>query len=99
MRVRVCLFLTLLTIVLTSGLLPAVASDACADGCPGEESGGTCPPDCSLCGCCRSLRPGLVDGTPALLAPQPIGLATVQLVPPLPMPQPREITHVPRFLS
>ena len=100
MRGWVCLLLTLLTIALTSGLMPAAAAlDGCADGCPGDEKSGTCAPDCSLCGCCRGIRPGLVDVSPTLVAPQPVGLATIQIVPPLPMPEPREIAHVPRVLS
>jgi len=95
----VCFLLVVWTIALASGLVTALAFDGCVDGCPGEQGGGTCPPDCALCGCCLGARPILVVRTITVSAPVEIGIATVDPLPTLWVPEPREIAHVPRLLS
>ena len=90
----------LLTLVLGQGLGTSalLGSAGCETCCPGEGSTDACPPDCDLCGCCPSVRCVLA---PSLQIPIDDGATaspTVDASAALPMPDPREILHVPKDL-
>jgi hypothetical protein len=94
-----CLVLLALALVQASGLEFSTDTDQCANRCQGEESDGQCPPDCSWCACCAGARPILIAEIAAAGIPERCGSVAVEPVPCQTMPDPREIVHVPLFLS
>ncbi|MBI5508908.1 MAG: hypothetical protein HY903_09160 [Deltaproteobacteria bacterium] len=71
--------------------------EACAEPCPGEHSGGDCPPTCQSCNCCPAVRPVLIPPALAVRAPAlSFALPSAYHLTP-PSPEPREILHVPKL--
>jgi len=105
LRVLVIVMLAALFSPATLGWTPSVPADECSDrpgdgcpeenGCPGEGSDGTCPPDCHVCACCGHAAGTLVRvAAVAALEEREPGLLLGDG--PSASADPQDILHVPR---
>lgn len=97
LRILTLALLVLLFVQATGSPAFAVA-DGCTEGCPGEEPGGQCPPDCVWCGCCPCSRSLVVACIAVPAPPEWRENRLDETVPLIAATDPREITHVPRIL-
>src|SRR5213593_1030345 len=93
------LMLVALLLCQATGLRVSAAADGCVEGCPGEEPGGHCPPDCVWCACCPGARPLVVERIAVPSTPVWNGTTLEVSAPVIAAPHPHDIDHVPRSLA
>ena len=89
----------MLTTALAAGLGPLVeAASPCQQECPVEAPEGGCSPDV-CCSCCLHFRFDPPRSPIAVAEAPVVGWLRVTDARRLPLPDPREITHVPKAAS
>ena len=84
-----------LYVALAIGEAPVLGSTVCAQECADDDADGHCAPTCSDCACCAHIRVMTVPVAMRAIVPATAARLPQRTVDAPPIPEPREILHVP----